>query len=427
MRLNRRTFLQRGAFATAGALLIGPARWARTAEANSKLNIGVIGVANRGGANLGGVSSENIVALCDIDERHLAQAGTRYPEATRYHDFRRMFDREKLDGVVVSTADHTHAVASMAALKLGLPVYCEKPLTHTVSEARAVSRAAREAGVATQMGTQIHAGDNYRRVVELVQTGAIGSVREVHCWVGGSWSGKGPFAETPPVPEYLHWDLWLGPVQNVPYHPIYHPANWRGYWRFGGGTMADMGCHHMDLPFWALHLTAPDTVEAEGPALDSFNAPEWLVVNYEFPHRGTLPPVKLTWYCGGKRPRYFEEGILPQWGDGTLFVGEKGMLLADYGKHQLLPKEKFEEFKKPEPFLESSMGHHQEWIHACKTGAPTTCHFGYAGPLSEAVLLGNVAYRAGEKLVWDQKEMRVKNVPSAEALVLHHYRKGWSL
>jgi predicted dehydrogenase len=427
--LSRRCFLKQTALAATSACLLRQPAIARALSANDKLNLGIIGVANRGGANLDGVASQNIVALCDVDDRYLAAVSKRFPAAKTYHDFRKLLDQPDLDGVVISTADHTHAVATVAALKRNLHVYCEKPLTHTVSEARIVAETTRQFKRVTQMGTQIHAGSNYRRVVELVKSGAVGPVREVHNWVGSVWKGlpEGRPAETPPIPDYLHWNLWLGPAPHRPYHPAYVPAAWRGWWDFGGGAMADMACHHMDLPFWALDMRHPLTIEAEGPPVNPETCPAWLIVRYEFPARGALPPVKLTWYNGDKRPPYITEGKLPPWGAGTLFVGEKGMLLADYDRHVLLPEKDFAEFKPPKPFITESIGHHNEWIEACKTGGPTTCNFDYAGALTETVLLGNVAYRTGKKLDWDAKQLQARSCPEADRFIQHHYRQGWTL
>jgi len=413
---------------TAGLALTGGAARARAVSPNEKLNIGVVGVAHRGADNLNGVRSENIVALCDVDDNYLGAVAKQFPSAQIYTDFRLMLDQKDIDAVVISTTDHTHAFATVWALQTGRHVYCEKPLTHTVYEARVVAETARRAGKATQMGTQIHAESNYRRVVELVQSGAIGAVQEVHVWCDGAWSGgEARPTDTPPVPPGLHWDIWLGPAPERPYHPAYVPARWRGWWDFGGGTLADMACHHMDLPFWALHLRHPLTVRAEGPPVNPETTPPWLIVYYEFPARKNLPPVRLTWYQGGKRPRYFAEGMLPAWGNGTLFVGEKGMLLADYGQHRLLPEKDFAGFERPKPFIPDSIGHHAEWIQACKTGSPTTCHFDYAGVLTEAVLLGNVAYRAGQRLEWDPKRLRAMNCPEADRFIRREYRKGWTL
>lgn len=426
--LTRRSFIQQSALGVAGLWLAGGQNLlARKLSANDKLNIGVIGVANRGGANFQGVASQNIVALCDVDENYLRAAAQKLPQAKTYSDFRKLLDQKEIDAVVISTTDHTHAPATVMALKSGRHVYCEKPLTHTVSEARIVAELARKHKRVTQMGTQIHATGNYRRVVELVKSGAIGPVREVHNWAGTVWAGRPLSKEPVPVPAHLSWDLWLGPAPKRPYDPAYVPAHWRGWWAFGGGTMADMGCHHIDLSYWALDLRHPISIEAEGPPVNSETCPEWLIVRYEFPARGPLPPVNLTWYNGGKRPRYFTEGKLPKWGNGTLFVGEKGMLLADYDRHVLLPEKDFAGFVPPKPFIQESIGHHEEWIEACKMNGPTTCNFDYSGALTEAVLLGNVAYRVGQKLEWDAEKLKATNCPEARQFIQHRYRAGWKI
>lgn len=427
--LTRRSFLRGTASTALGAGVFFIGRSGQAQSANNKLNIGVVGVANRAGENLRGVASENIVALCDVDANFLEAAAKNFPKAEKYRDFRKMIERKDLDAVVVSTTDHVHAVATVAALKTGRHVYCEKPLTHTVSEARIVAETAREHKRVTQMGTQIHAGDNYRRVVELIQAGAIGPVREVHNWVGSVWSGYNQPAVSAPVPANLDWDLWLGPAAERPFIPAYHPASWRGYWAFGGGAMSDMACHHMDLPFWALGLRHPVTVQAEGPdEVHPEFAPRWLVVRYEYAARGDKPPVKLTWYNGDKRPELVKDEKMKRWaGGGTLFVGDKGMLVSNYDAHALLPEEKFVDYQRPAPSIPKSIGHHAEWIEACKTGGPTTCNFDYAGALTEAVLLGNVSFRTGKKLNWDARSLKAKNVPEADKFIQHHYRKGWTL
>jgi hypothetical protein len=311
------------------------------------------------------------------------------------------------------------------ALRLGKHVYCEKPLTHNVYEARRVAEAAAKAKTATQMGTQIHAAGNYRRVVEIIRSGAIGPVREVHTWAGRSWGGGDRPKEMPPVPSNLHWDLWLGPAPERPYHSTYLPANWRKWWDFGGGNLADMACHHMDLPFWALELRAPLTVEAEGPPLHPETCPLGLIVRYEFPSRGDAPPVKLTWYDGDKIPPKIRE--LSTGGGGNLFVGDRGLLWADYGSYKLYPEADFAGFKPPPPTIADSIGHHAEWLQACKTGGPTTCSFDYSGALTEAVLLGNVAYRTGRKLAWDAASLKAADCPEADAFLRREYRKGWEL
>ncbi|HLK55986.1 MAG TPA: Gfo/Idh/MocA family oxidoreductase [Chthonomonadaceae bacterium] len=427
-RMDRRRFLQRAALTGAGVWMASAASYARIRGANDKLNLGVVGVSGRGGDNLSGVSSQNIVALCDIDDHNLDRAKQQHPGAETYNDFRKMMERKDLDGVVVSTPDHCHAPVTALALQTGHHVYCEKPLAHSVWEVRQVTEMARKHKRVTQMGTQIHAEGNYRRVVEMVQSGAIGPIREVHVWADRVWSGPGVRpADTPPVPAHIHWDLWIGPAAERPYNPVYIPATWRGWWDFGNGTLGDMACHHMDLPFWALDLHTPTQVQAEGPPANNETTPEWLIVHYDFPARGDKPPVHLTWYNGGKRPHYFAEGKLPQWGDGTLFVGEKGMLLADYGRRVLLPEKDFANYTPPAPTIPDSIGHHNEWIEACKGNGTTTCRFDYSGPLTETVLLGCVAYRTGQTLAWDAKALKATNCPEADAILRPHYRTGWKL
>lgn len=417
--------ITRRKFITGLAAVSVTSAYARTLSANDKLNIGVIGVANQGNYNLNHVASQNIVALCDVDEKNLAVAAAKFPSAKTYNDFRRLIDQKDIDAIVIATPDHTHAVAAVAALKSGRHVYCEKPLTRTISECRRVRELAAKNKLVTQMGTQIHAGKNYRRVVELVQSGAIGPVEEVHVWASGAgkWP-KGP-AE---LPSHLHYDLWLGPVPERPYNPEYLPLNWRYWWAFGGGTLADFGCHFMDLPHWALDLRYASVCEpVDGPAVDENVPPRALVVRYQYPARGDKPPVKLTWYHGGKRPEMLTPEQATKWKSGVLFIGKKGMLLANYENHVLLPEKDFEGFARPAPFIKDSVGHHLEWIEACKTGGPTTCNFDYSGALAETVLLGNVVYRVGKKLEWDAKKVRATNCAEADQFIQHHYRKGWKL
>lgn len=424
--LTRRDFLRQSTLAMASIWLGSRSAWGKNGSPNNRLNIGIIGTANRARENISGVSGENIVALCDIDDHYLAAAAQKFPRAKTYNDFRKLLERNDLDAVVISTADHTHAVATVAALESGRHVYCEKPLAHTVSEARLVAQtAAKYPHLATQMGTQIHAGKNYRRVVELIQRGAVGQVRECHVWCEKSWSGGERSSARPPVPSYLHWDLWLGPACERPYSPDYLPKNWRRWWDFGNGTLGDMGCHYMDLAHWALDLRHPFTVEAEGPPLHPETTPAWLIVRYEYEMRGAKSPVRVTWYDGGKRPMLLKEGKVPNWKNGVLFVGDNGMLLADYEHHKLFPEADFKDYVAPAPFIPDSIGHYNEWIEACKTGSVTTCNFDYSGALSEAVLLGNVAYRAGRKLEWDSIALKAKNCREAANYVQRECRRGW--
>ena len=428
---TRRQFLRDSAVLAVGFGLasLPTARAARRISPNEKLNIAMVGTANQAGWNLGNIAHENVVALCDIEDTLLRAAGQKFPRAKTYTDFRRMLEQSDIDAVVVGTPDHTHAVITAAALRSGRHTYCEKPLTRTISECRAVRELAKRHKVATQMGTQIHAGSNYRRVVELIQSGAIGTVREVHVWSGGGFGNKELPKDGTPIPSTLHYEEWLGPVEYRPYSPEYIPFHWRNWWAFGGGTLADIGCHHVDLSHWALGLTTPETVEVlDGPKPHRESAPHFLVVKYQYGARGSRPPVALTWYHGGRRPHHFQDAGLPKWGDGTLFVGENGkMLLAGYDRLVLLPEPVFVGFKPPEPTIPDSIGHHKEWILACKTGSPTTCNFDYSGALTEAVLLGNVAFRTGKKLTWDSKRLKAVGAPEADAFIQHRYRKGWKL
>ncbi len=425
---TRRVFLQQSTLIAAGVCLGG--RIARPAgpSPNNTLGIAVVGVAGRGAANLHEVAHETIVAICDVDENRAAKAREQFPKARFYPDYRRMLEAQDkdIDAVVISTPDHTHAVIAMAALKAGKHVYCEKPLTHSVWEARQLTETAARLKRVTQMGNQIHAGNNYRRVVELVQRGAIGPIHEVHVWCGSVWAGGERPTDTPPVPEGLHWDLWIGPAPHRPYHPDYMPDKWRGWWDFGGGGLGDMGCHYMDLAHWALDLGHARAVEADGPPVHPEHAPDRLTVRWDHPARGERPAVRLTWYGQG-RPGDVARGQIPEWGAGVLFVGARGMLIADYNNHQLLPEKDFADFQRPDPFIPESIGHHKEWTEACKTGGRTTCGFDYTGPLSETVLLGNVAYRAGTRIEWDAKNLKTTNAPEAAQYLRRRYREGWSL
>ena len=435
-RLNRREFLGASA-AVAGAVAAGDTLAAPPAPKpkapSDKLHVAVVGVAGRGGANLNGVAGENIVALCDVDANRLGKAAKRFPKAKTFADFRKMLwqTEKSIDAVVVSTPDHTHAPAAAMAMRMGKHCYCEKPLTHSVFESRTLVELAKKNKLVTQLGTQIHAGENYRRVVELVQAGAVGAVGEVHVWCSCRYGGVRRPKDAPPVPPHLDWDLWLGPAPYRPYHPCYLPGRWRNWWDFGTGGMGDFGCHYTDLPFWALKLRHPTTVESEGPPPDAEAVPLWLIVRYEFPPRGDLPAVKLTWYHGGRQPAMLKDLLAPKdrkrWGSGVLFVGAKGMLLANYNARMLLPKEKFAGFQPPKPTIPPSIGHHREWIVACKTGGQTTCNFDYSGTLSEAVLLGNAAFRAGEKLQWDAQDLKATNTDKAAPYIRREYRKGWTL
>ena len=432
--LDRRRFLRAtGSGIATGAAVASTGFWSElpaqeSTSANDKLKILCIGTANRAAADVDGVKSQDIVGICDIDKTYLDRAQKQFPDAKAYVDYREMIANEadKADAIVVATTDHNHAPASLRAINAGLHCYCEKPLTHTVQEARIIAEAAAAKGVATQMGTQIHAGNNYRRVVEIIQAGTIGDVKEVHVWVGKSWGGGERPEKVDPVPEKLDWNLWLGPAPERPYAiGKYHPAQWRRWWDFGQGTLGDMGCHYMDLPFWALDLRHPISCEAEGPEVHPEACPMGLVVKYQFPKRGELPPVALTWYDGNKTPREVAGERVPN--SGVMFIGSEGKMFAGYNNYKLFPNEKFKDFQPPAESIPNSIGHHAEWIKACKDGSPTTCNFDYSGALSEAVLLGNVAYRVGKSLEWDAKTLTATNCPEAAKYISKEYRKGWEV
>ncbi|MEX2214724.1 MAG: Gfo/Idh/MocA family oxidoreductase [Phycisphaeraceae bacterium] len=451
-RLSRRSLLKQAAGSAAALSMMSLSR--RVLGANERVSLATVGTANRAGENTDQLNPlTNIVAICDVDSKSLDHRGRALSEAKQYADYRQMFEKEEknIDAVMVGTPDHHHATASARALAMGKHVYCEKPLTHTVREARTIAMLTKKHKCITQMGTQIHAGGNYRRVVELIQSGAIGSVTRVHTWVGTQYSGTENPAK-PPVPATLNWDLWLGAAPQRDYHVGLHPFAWRGYWDFGGGGLADMACHHMDLPFWALGLRHPTQVSAQGPQPHDDRCPQWLVVDYHFParekgkagHGGFLgdssknpggPAVNLTWYNGDKRPDDLAKltASLPEqhrgWGGGNIFQGDKGYLLADYGRQFLFDADgkHVDKFERPAAFIPDSIGHHKEFVEAIRAGGATTCNFDYAGALTEAVLLGNVAYRSQTKLEWSAAKFAVTNSKDANKWLDKEYRKGWEI
>lgn len=423
--IGRRDFL----IAAAAAAVSSAGSRARAMPANDRLNIGILGAGGRGRANTEAVAEGNrIAALCDVNRQALDAAAERYPGARPYRDYRRMLEaRRDLDALVISTPDHSHALPILMALDLGLHVYCEKALTHSVWEARQVRQAvAAKPELATQMGIQIQAGANYRRVVELIRGGAIGAVREAHVWTIRV-KGGGQRPEPPePVPEHLDWDLWLGVAPRRPFHSDYlGRPGWYQFWDFGGGTLTDMGSHWNDLPFWALQLEAPRRIQASGPPVHPETAPAELVVRFEFAARGECPPVTLHWSHGQPRPVDYQGPELPAgWNNGILFVGEHGQVLADYTRHVLLPEDRFADFQRPEPWLEESPGHQAEWVRACKGGPDTLADFEYSGRLTEMNHLGNIAYRIGQPIEWDAAALQT-NVPAANELLRRPYREGW--
>ncbi len=446
--IDRRDFLKTGAAAASGIVGAGtfsaPA-FAKSTSPNEKLDIAMVGVGGKGFDNVRSVQRENIVALCDVDEERAGKAFDLISNAKRYSDYRTMLEKENknIDAVVVTTPDHVHIPVTMMALGMGKHVYCEKPLGHNVREVRMVTECAKKAGLATQLGNTNHSSSNYRGIAELVKAGTLGDVKEVHIWCDNEWDPAPRVAkkastlsprdrwpsDTPAVPENLNWNLWLGPAPVRPYHPAYHPISWRGWWDFGNGRLGDMGCHLIDLPFMALDLTSPLTVEAQGPHRAGLQAyPSWLISKWTFGARGGRPPVEMTWYDGNKQPD-LPEGITPAedvWPWYVALVGTEGTLVAGISSYKMYPEEKFAGVELPE--VPRIGGHHKEWITACKTGSSTGTNFDYAGPLSETVLLGTVAYRVGKKLEWDPANLKATNAPEADQFIRREeYREGWTL
>ncbi|UCD53031.1 MAG: Gfo/Idh/MocA family oxidoreductase [Phycisphaerales bacterium] len=443
--LSRRDFM--GAAAAIGAFTVVPRHvlgGAGNTPPSEKLNIAGIGAGGQGASDLRHMESENIVALCDVDWRRARGMFNRHPDARKYRDFREMLDKEddKVDAVVVAIPDHMHAAASMVAIKRGKHVYCEKPLTHDVYEARVLAEAAGKAGVATQMGNQGQASEETRLMCETIWDGAIGEVREVHVWTDRPLRGindvywpqgvKRP-EETPPVPDEVAWDLWLGTAPERPYHPDYMPFRWRGWWDFGTGALGDIGCHRIDPIFRALKLGHPTSVEACCTLVNDETYPVASRVTYGFPAREGMAPVTLHWYDGGMkppRPKELEDGR--KWDtNGILFVGDEGTMYET----RLLPESRQRAYGKPPQMIERSPGHYVEWIQACKGGKPAGSNFpDHAGLLAQVVLLGNLALRSSLKekvtrarLMWDGEAMKVTNMPEANEFLRRTYRQGWTL
>jgi len=444
--ISRREFVGNLA-ASVAAVTIAPSHVLGQNAPSNKLNIALIGSGGRARANLKGVSSENIVALCDVDEERAAEIYNAYPKAKKYKDFRIMLDEmdKSIDAVIVSTPDHTHAVAVMKAVKMGKHIYCEKPLAHSIYEVRQITEAARKYNVQTQMGNQGHSEERIRMMCEWVWDGAIGDIRQVYAWSSRPSGGaafpvnmKRP-TDTPPIPKGLDWDLWLGPAPYRPYHPAYLPFNWRGWVDFGTGALGDMGCHILDPAFWALRLDEVDTIEVEAttthfdPEIMKETYPVASIVRYEFPARGNMPPVKLTWSDGRLRPPRPDDMEIKRkfGGEGALLIGENGNIM--HGSHgasevRIVPESNMKAYKLPAKTLPRSQGHHQDWILACKGGKPASSNFNYGGPLTEMVLLGVLAVRnQNRKLIWDVKNMRITNDQEANKYVNPPYRQGWTL
>ncbi len=441
-RMHRRDFLKTGAaMGFAGWLSAHAYPWGTPRRVEDKLNLAFVGVGGQGGSNMRGLARmANVYALCDIDGKSLDRAAETHPQAKVYRDFRKMLEEEKnIDAVVVSTPDHTHAVASVMAMRMGKHVYCEKPLTHSIHEARVMRELAAEKKLITSMGNQGTASGGFRTAVEVLQSKAIGDVTEIHVWTNRPdryWKqGFDRPKETPPCPDHVEWDLWLGPAPTRPYHSMYHPFAWRGWCDFGTGALGDMACHTANLAFMACRLGDPKSVSAQTGPFNGDSFPIWSIITYQFPERGGLPPVKLIWYDGmkdGKRNLPPEE-LIPGFklaDSGSLFIGTKGKLFSpdDYGSSfKLLPEEDFKDYQAPEPTLPRSPGHHREWLNGIQENKQPMANFDYAGRLTEFVLLGNVAVRLQKEIVWEGPSMRVVNQPDAEPLIKRTYRSGWTL
>jgi predicted dehydrogenase len=447
-KLNRRAFLKAAGAAASLAGLAGCGFLPREApyimpkpfSGGRKLNIACIGVGGMGYGDLHGIAEcgENIVAMCDVDEAHAADARTDFPNVKFFWDYRKMIDQlgDGVDAVTVSTPDHTHFPAAKYAIERGKHVFVQKPLTHSLWEARELRELAWKHKVQTLMGIQGHASEDARLIVEWVQSGAIGNVREVHLWTDrpGGWWPQGLARPTGvvPIPSTLDWNLWVGTAPMRPYNPAYLPSRWRGWWDFGCGALGDMGCHIFDASFWALNLGAPVSVEAESEGGNEECGPNWSIVTYQFPARGTQPPVKLVWYDGGKlppRPKELEEGReMGEGPNGQLLIGDKGALMAGTygGSPRIIPETKMKEFLKNRPpkTIPRSKGHYKDWILACKgQGERPAANFEYAGPLTETVLLGNLAIRTGKKILWDAENLRCTNCPEANRFIRNQYRQ----
>jgi len=430
--MNRRTFLKQSTTLGAGLTILKSGILKAGNSPNEKLNIAVIGVAGQGGANMNNVKSENIVALCDVNDKNLAKAANQFPKAKTYSDWRKCLEQKNIDAVVCSTTDHTHAFVNVWAMNRGMHVYCEKPLANSVHEAHVVRQTylKNKNKLATQMGTQIHASDNYRRMVELVKGGAIGTVKEARVWCGRTPDGGSYFPEAKPVPDHINWDLWIGPSPYHPYNPGYFGGclAWNRFWDFGSGQIGDMGSHMMDMAYWALDLKLPTTCEAAGTPVNTDTCPQWLTAEWDHPANDWRPAVKVYWYDGDKKPGMPSEAFnREKLFKGVIFKGDKGWLVADYDWRILMLRGDMTHYESPksEDLIPPSPGHHKEWLIGCKTGKPTLCNFDYSGALIEHNMLALVAYRVGKKLDYNAKNMKATNCPEADQYIRKTYRQGW--
>ncbi|MBL7224401.1 MAG: Gfo/Idh/MocA family oxidoreductase [Candidatus Brocadiae bacterium] len=431
--LKRRDFLSAGAL---GAGLLVLRSGMLKAAPSDKLNLAGIGIGGRGWGDINGCASENVVALCDVNKKNLARAAKKWPQAKTYEDWRKCLEQKDIDAVVCATTDHTHAFVNVWAMNRGKHVYCEKPLANSVEEANLVRQTylKNKGKLATQMGTQIHATANYRRMVEMVRGGAIGTPQSVRVWCSRMPKGGSYLPKAGDPPDWLNWDLWIGPAPMHDYNPGYVGGclKWNRFWDFGSGQIGDMGSHMMDMAYWALDLALPTTCKAEGSPISTDTVPTWLTAEWEHPKNDWRPAVKVSWHDGGKKPGlpskvFYRDGMFK----GTLFKGDKGYLIADYGYRILMPTSgDMTHYKAPKSaadLIPPSPGHHQEWLIGCKTGKPPLCNFDYAGAMIENNLLALVAYRVGKKLEWDSANLKAKGCPEADKFIRKQYRKGWVL
>jgi len=439
---NRRRFLKTSAAAGIGFWVAGGLRARGSDSPNERIAMASVGIGGKGSSDSAdAANSGEMVAICDIDTQRLEGAKQRYPNAKVFTDFRKMLEEMEgsIDAVTVSTPDHTHAAAGLMAMRMGKHCFCQKPMTHSIYEARLMGQVAREKGVATEMGNQGTAESGLREAAAIVKAGALGTVSEVHVWTNRPiWPQGGPRPEPEDCPPHIEWDLWIGPAPFRPYAQGYHPFAWRGWWDFGTGALGDMACHTMNMPFAALDLRDPTSVQAVTSGHNKDSYPKWSVITYEFPANDTRPALKMLWYDGGKRPdKELLDGRNPS-GSGCVIIGEKGKIYSpnDYGaSYEILG-----DVQKPEVEFERSPGHFAEWVRAIKGGQPAMSNFpDYASPLTETVLLGNLAVWVaaesgaegevveGEKVEWDAKNLKATNVPGLETIVKPVYREGYTL
>ena len=443
--MNRRKFIQNAGLGALAYAALPKIAWSwddipsRTGNiiTGRKLNIACIGIGGQGRVDVRSIASQNIVALCDVDKKRGREIFTEFPDAKQYQDFRVMLMEmdEQIDAVTITTPDHMHFAAAMMAIKMGKHVFLQKPMSHTIAEARALTEAARKHKVATQMGIQGHSFDGIRRMREWHAARAIGDITEIHIWTNRpTWpQGERPQLPAQSVPSTLDWNLWQGIAAERPYNKAYMPFRWRGWTEYGCGALGDIGCHAMDCCFDVLDLDSPTSVEAVTSPQSEWSFPEWSIVTYEFPANKARGPIKLVWYDGDKmpeRPKELEASRkLPGGIGGQLWYGTKGTIMVSdvYCKSaRLIPQTAWVDFAKnrmPEKTQAPSIGHKEEWIEACKGGVPAGANFDYAGPLTEMVLLGNLAVRSGKRIEWDSKKMLCTNVPEVNEYVRKQYRK----